>query len=35
VNIVQILCAMYVNEKMTPVETTPGIKGDKRKWWRG
>jgi hypothetical protein len=28
---------MYVNRKMRPVETIPGIggRGDKELWWRG
>jgi hypothetical protein len=26
---------MYVNEKMKPVETTPGMgRGDKEEWWK-
>jgi hypothetical protein len=27
VNMVQIPCTMYVNEKMISVETTPGMEG--------
>jgi hypothetical protein len=26
---------MYENGKMSPVETIPGIGGDKGEWWRG
>jgi hypothetical protein len=25
---------MYVNGKMRPVETIPGMEGDKGEWWR-
>jgi hypothetical protein len=37
VNVVEILCTVYVNGKMRPVETIPGIRGreDKGEWWRG
>jgi hypothetical protein len=37
VNIVQILCTHVCNEKMTLVETIPGMREgkDKREWWRG
>jgi hypothetical protein len=37
VNIVQILLRVYVNGKMIPVGTIPGMGGgeDEGKWWRG
>jgi hypothetical protein len=25
----------YVNDKMIPVETIPGVGGDKEEWWKG
>jgi hypothetical protein len=30
-----ILCTIYANVKMIPIEIISGMVGDKGEWWRG